>query len=50
MDHCGNTSGASIPLLLDEVRQKGMIKSGDTIVLAGFGAGLTWGSAVLKWK
>lgn len=47
MDHCGNTSGASVPLLLDEVRKNGQVKSGQTIVLAGFGAGLTWASAVL---
>lgn len=49
MDHCGNTSGASIPILMDEVNQKGLLKEGDTIVLAGFGAGLTWGSAIMKW-
>ena len=49
MDHCGNTSGASVPLLLDEVNKKGLLKSGDTIVMAGFGAGLTWGTAVLTW-
>ncbi len=49
MDHCGNTSGASVPLLLDEINRQGLIKSGDTIVMAGFGAGLTWGSVVLTW-
>ena len=49
MDHCGNTSGASVPLLLDEACKKGLIHSGDTIVMAGFGAGLTWGTAVLTW-
>lgn len=49
MDHCGNTSGASVPLLLDEVNKKGLLKSGDTIVMAGFGAGLTWGTIVLTW-
>ncbi len=50
MDHCGNTSGASVPILLDEVRRQGLIHSGDRLVLAGFGAGLTWGTAVLTWK
>ena len=50
MDHCGNTSGASIPLLLDEANKKGLLKSGDTIVMSGFGAGLTWGTVVLKWN
>ena len=44
---CGNTSGASIPILLDEKRKEGLLKEGDTIVLAGFGAGLTWASAAL---
>ena len=34
---------------MDEVNQKGLLKEGDTIVLAGFGAGLTWGSAIMKW-
>ena len=45
----GNTSAATIPIALSEARQKGRIQSGDTIVLVGFGAGLTWASAVLKW-
>ncbi len=49
LDHIGNTSGGSLPILLDEINQKGMLKSGDTIMLAGFGAGLTWGSMVLTW-
>ena len=45
----GNTSAASIPLALDgEVRQ-GRVKAGDTIVAAGFGAGLTWGAAIFRW-
>ena len=45
----GNTSAASIPLALDEAVQAGKIKSGDTIATSGFGAGLTWGSAIFKW-
>ena len=49
MDRCGNTSAASIPLLLDEVNKKGLIKRGDKVMLAGFGAGLTWGGALLEW-
>ncbi|PGK52331.1 3-oxoacyl-ACP synthase [Priestia megaterium] len=45
----GNTSAASIPLsLYDELEQQ-KIKDGDLLVLVGFGAGLTWGSAVLRW-
>ena len=49
LDRCGNTSAASIPLLLDEVNKKGMLKSGDKVVMAGFGAGLTWGVLILEW-
>ncbi len=45
----GNTSSASIPILLDEMVQKGLLKKGQKIVLAGFGAGLSWGAVVLKW-
>ncbi len=49
VDHVGNTSGGSVPILLDEVNRKGLLKSGDTIVFAGFGAGLTWGVMLLTW-
>ena len=49
MEHYGNTSGASVPLLLDEINRKGMLESGDKIVFSGFGAGLTWGAALLEW-
>ncbi len=45
----GNTSSASVPLALDEAYQDGRIKSGDLILLVGFGAGLTWGSALIRW-
>ena len=45
----GNTSGASIPLALDEAYRAGRIREGEVIVAVGFGAGLTWGSAVLTW-
>ncbi|MBD2429435.1 beta-ketoacyl-ACP synthase III [Phormidium sp. FACHB-1136] len=45
----GNTSAASVPLALDEAVRAGYIKPGDTIATAGFGAGLTWGSAIVKW-
>ncbi|KAJ4828871.1 3-oxoacyl-[acyl-carrier-protein] synthase 3 A, chloroplastic [Turnera subulata] len=45
----GNTSAASIPLALDEAVRAGKVKSGHTIATAGFGAGLTWASAVLRW-
>jgi len=49
LDRYGNTSAGSIPLALDEARCEGRIEHGDNILLCGFGAGLTWGSAVLKW-
>ncbi|AFZ19415.1 3-oxoacyl-(acyl-carrier-protein) synthase III [Allocoleopsis franciscana PCC 7113] len=45
----GNTSAASIPLALDEAVRQGKIQSGDLIATAGFGAGLTWGSAIFLW-
>ena len=44
-----NTSGASIPLALDEAIKAGMIHRGDIVCLDGFGAGLTWASLVMKW-
>lgn len=46
----GNTSAASIPLAFDEAVRKGSIKSGDTIGMAGFGAGLTWAGVIVKWQ
>ncbi|KAI4331780.1 hypothetical protein L6164_016735 [Bauhinia variegata] len=45
----GNTSAASIPLALDEAVRSGKVKAGHTIAAAGFGAGLTWGSAIVRW-
>ena len=45
----GNTSAGSIPIALDEAVRAGRIKAGDTVALAGFGAGLTWAAAVLRW-
>lgn len=45
----GNTSAASIPLALDEAVRSGKVKAGDVVATAGFGAGLTWGSAIVKW-
>jgi 3-oxoacyl-[acyl-carrier-protein] synthase-3 len=49
LQECGNISAASVPILLDSLNKNGMIKPGDTIALAGFGAGLTWGAAVIQW-
>lgn len=45
----GNTSSASVGLALGEALEKGMIKKGDMIALTGFGAGLTYGSIIMKW-
>lgn len=49
VDKYGNTSAASIPIALEEAVHGGKVKRGDNIVLVGFGAGLTWASAVIKW-
>lgn len=49
LDRYGNTSGASIPLALDEAHQAGKISKGDLVLLCGFGAGLSWGTAVMRW-
>lgn len=45
----GNISAASIPIALDEALEEGLIQKGDNVVLTGFGGGLTWGSAVIKF-
>ncbi len=49
LQKCGNISAGSVPILLDYVNRKGMLHKGDKIVLAGFGAGLSWGASVLTW-
>ena len=49
VDEHANTSGASIPLALDQAVQDGRIKRGDTLLFAAFGAGFTWGSAMVKY-
>jgi 3-oxoacyl-[acyl-carrier-protein] synthase-3 len=49
IDKYGNTSAASIPIALDECVRGGKIKSGDTVILVTFGAGLTWGANVIKF-
>ena len=49
VDKYGNTSGASIPIALDEAVKCNKIKNNDIVVLVGFGAGLTWASCVIKW-
>ena len=49
IDKYANTSGASIPIALDEALRQGRMKRDDIVVLAGFGAGLTWAGLVMKW-
>ena len=49
LDHCGNVSAASVPILLDDVNRKGMLQKGDKIILSGFGGGLTWGTCLIEW-
>jgi len=45
----GNTSAGSIPIALDEAVREGRVKKGDVIAVAGFGAGLSWGAAIIRW-
>ena len=49
LDRYGNTTAGSVPLALDEAFQQGRVHRGDNILLSGFGAGLTWGTAILRW-
>ncbi|WP_153557051.1 beta-ketoacyl-ACP synthase III [Roseimaritima sediminicola] len=49
LDRYGNTSGASIPLALDEAVREGRLNRGDHVLLCGFGSGLAWGTALLRW-
>lgn len=49
LERYGNTSCASIPLCLDEAGQAGRLKAGDLVLMVGFGAGLSWGSCLVKW-
>ena len=45
----GNTSGGSIPIALDEACEMGRIRRGSTVLMSGFGAGLTWGTGLFRW-
>lgn len=49
LERTGNTSAASVPVLLDEVNRRGMLSPGDYIVICSFGAGMTWGAILLEW-
>ncbi|MDK9707329.1 MAG: ketoacyl-ACP synthase III [Desulforhopalus sp.] len=50
LEECGNTSAASIPIALHHAVERGRILPGGLILLAGFGAGLSWGSCLLRWR
>jgi 3-oxoacyl-[acyl-carrier-protein] synthase III len=49
IENYGNTSAASIPIALDECARSGRVKTGDLVLLTAFGAGLTWGAALVRW-
>jgi 3-oxoacyl-[acyl-carrier-protein] synthase-3 len=49
VDRYGNTSAASIPIGIDEARRSGQLKDGDLVAVVAFGAGFTWGSAVIQF-
>ncbi|MEM7275173.1 MAG: beta-ketoacyl-ACP synthase III [Actinomycetota bacterium] len=49
LERTGNTSAASIPLSLDDARNAGRVNPGDNILFLGFGAGMTWASAIVRW-
>ncbi|HEY0046776.1 MAG TPA: beta-ketoacyl-ACP synthase III [Flavobacterium sp.] len=49
IERYGNTTAASIPIALTEAWEQNKIKAGDTVVLAAFGSGFTWGSVIIKW-
>ena len=50
LDRTGNTSSASIPLAWVDAIERGRLDDGDLVLLTGFGAGMTWGSALLRWR
>ena len=49
IERYGNTSAASIPLAMSEAADAGTFNDGDLVLLSGFGAGMTWGSALIRW-
>ncbi len=49
LEKTGNTSSASIPLALCEAAEQGRLRPGDNVLLTGFGAGMTWASAIVRW-
>jgi len=49
IDRYGNTTAGSIPIAIDEAREQGRLKDGDLVMLAAFGSGFTWASALIRW-
>ncbi len=49
IDRIGNTSSASIPICLDEAARSGRLRSGDLVLMAAFGAGVTWAAGLVRW-
>lgn len=49
LDRYGNTSAGSIPIALEEAQAEGRLKDGQLVLLSGFGAGLAWGTAIVRW-
>jgi 3-oxoacyl-[acyl-carrier-protein] synthase III len=49
LDRYGNTSAGSVPIALDEALRGGRFKSGDLLLMCGFGGGLSWGTALMRW-
>ena len=50
LEEYANTSAATVPILLDEMNREGSLHKGQKIMLAGFGAGLTWAACLFEWK
>ena len=49
LEEYANTSAATIPILLDEMNEKELLQRGQKVLMAGFGAGLTWGACLFEW-
>ncbi|MGI8984318.1 MAG: 3-oxoacyl-[acyl-carrier-protein] synthase III C-terminal domain-containing protein, partial [Acidimicrobiales bacterium] len=50
IDRYGNTSAASVPIALAEAAEAGRLHEGDLVLLSGFGAGMSWASAIVRWS
>ena len=50
LDHCGNTVSSSIPIALQDAAREGRVRNGARVVLVGYGAGYSWGAALLRWS